>query len=111
MQKALVTAADAPECVIKLLKSYDASALLWSDTDHRHAIVVAVLTRGNEEAKQWLWSALSREEVRELVREYRGACCAEPERAELRKQLGLTTADIPTRPYVDFAERWDAGPR
>ena len=61
-------------------------ALRWADPDHRHLIVVAILTRGNAEAQEWLWSVLSREEVRELVREYRGACCAEPERAQLRKE-------------------------
>jgi hypothetical protein len=94
------TAADAPESVVKLLKSYDPKELRWRDRNHRHLIVVAILTRGNEEAKQWLWSVLPEERVRELVRSYRGAGCAEPDRAELRKQLGLTTTDIPTRPYL-----------
>lgn len=103
----LVSAEDAPESVIKLLKSYDPAALLWAERDHRHLIVVAILTRGNEEAKEWLWSVLSREEVRELVREYAGACCAEPERDQLRKELALTTADIPTRSFVPLGERWD----
>jgi hypothetical protein len=94
------TAADAPESVVKLLKSYDPKDLRWRDRNHRHLIVVAVLTRGNEEAKQWLWSVLPEERVRELVRSYRGAGCAEPDRVELRNQLGLTTTDIPTRPYL-----------
>lgn len=103
-QGPLVSAEDAPESVVRLLKSYDPGALLWAERDHRHLIVVAILTRGNDEAKEWLWSVLSREEVRELVREYRGACCAEPERVLLRQQLALTTADIPTRPFIGFGE-------
>jgi hypothetical protein len=94
------TAADAPEAVVKLLKSYDPKDLRWLDRNHRHLIVVAILTRGNEEAKQWLWSVLPEERVRELVRSYRAAGCAAPDRAELRNQLGLTTTDIPTRPYL-----------
>jgi hypothetical protein len=94
------TAADAPESVVKLLKSYAPNELWWRTTDHRHLIVVAILTRGNAEAKDWLWSVLSLEEVRDLVRQYAGAGCAEPARAQLREQLGLTTADIPTRAYL-----------
>jgi hypothetical protein len=98
--RAPVTAADAPESVVKLLKSYDPKSLRWRVADHRHSIVVAILTRGNVEAKEWLWNVLSREDVIELVRQYGGAGCAEPERAQLREQLGLTTADIPTRAYL-----------
>ena len=94
------TAADAPEPVKKLLKSYDPKALRWRVPGHRYEIVVAVLTRGNDQAKQWLWSVLSLSEVRELVRKYRGAGCAEPDRALLRQQLALTDADIPSRPYL-----------
>lgn len=99
---ALVTAADTPESVRQLLKSYDPKALRWRVRNDRYAIVVAILTRGGEEAMQWLWSILSHGKVRELVREYRGASCAEPDRVKLREQLQLTTADIPTRPYIGF---------
>jgi len=102
------TAADAPEAVVKLLKSYDPRSLRWRKRDHRHLIVLAILTRGNEEARQWLWSILSEERVRELVRSYRGAGCAEPDRAELRKQLGLTTTDIPISHRGRISE-WSAG--
>jgi hypothetical protein len=94
------TAADAPESVVKLLKSYDPAELQWQVADHRHLIVVSVLTRGNEDAKEWLWSVLSREEVRELVRQYAGSGCAEPDRVQLRAQLGLTATDIPRRAYL-----------
>jgi len=37
------------------------------------SVVVAILTRGSREAKAWLWSVLARDEVRKLVRHYRGA--------------------------------------
>jgi hypothetical protein len=98
----LVTAADAPESVRKLLKSYDPQELRWRVRNDRHEIVVTVLTRGNAEAKRWLWTVLSHGEVRELVRKYRGAGCAEPDRVLLRQQLKLTTTDIPIRPHLGF---------
>lgn len=94
------TAAEAPEAVRKLLKSYDPKALNWRISGHRHEVVVAILTRGSDEAKAWLWSVLSRDDARELVRAYRGAGCAEPARAILRLQLGLTEVDVPPRPYL-----------
>jgi hypothetical protein len=62
--------------------------------------VVAVLTRGNDEAKKWLWSVVSLREVCALVRKFRGAGCAEPERSLLRQELRLSVADIPARPYL-----------
>lgn len=101
-KKAIVTAADAPESVRQLLKSYDPKALKWRVRNDRYAVVVAILTRGGDEAKQWLGSVLSQSEVRALVREYRGSGCAEPDRVKLREQLQLTTTDIPTRPYIGF---------
>ena len=94
------TAADAPEAVRKLLKSYDPGALRWSVPGHRHESVVAILTRGSDEAKRWLWRVLSREDARRLVAAHRGAGCAEPARAALRRELGLTQVDIPRRPYL-----------
>ncbi|MDP9003078.1 MAG: hypothetical protein M3O46_23555 [Myxococcota bacterium] len=99
-----MTAADAPQSVRKLLKSYDARQLRWSVRGHRYEIVVAILTRGNEEAKRWLWTVLSRDQVRELVRKYRGAGCAEPARSLLRRELKLSKVDVPTRPYVGFGD-------
>jgi predicted HicB family RNase H-like nuclease len=99
----LATAADAPESVRKLLKSYELKELRWSVRGHRYEIVVAVLTRGNDRAKRWLRGVLPLSEVRALVRKYRGAGCAEPDRALLRKQLNLTEGEVPPRPYVGFA--------
>ncbi|HKO91634.1 MAG TPA: hypothetical protein VJU61_10800 [Polyangiaceae bacterium] len=89
-----------------LLKSYVLENVHWDEKNDRHVIVVAILTRGDQTAKKWLWSVLGRKEVRQLVREYRGAGCAEPDRVLLRKQLRLTTADIPQRPYLGLG--WDA---
>jgi hypothetical protein len=99
-----VTAADAPESVQKLLKSYDPGKLRWSIPGHRYEIVIAALTRGDREAKRWLWSVLSRDQVRKLVREFRGAGCAEPTRRLLRRQLKLSKVDIPPRPYLGFGD-------
>jgi hypothetical protein len=94
------TAADAPESVRRLLKSYKLDDIRWDEKNDRHVIVVTILTRGDSAAKRWLWSVLARSDVRDLVREYGGAGCAEPDRALLRKQLRLTTADIPKRAYL-----------
>ena len=96
------TARDAPEDVRKLLKSYDPAKLEWEVSADRYAVVVAILTRGNAASKRWLWSVLSRDQVRHLVREYAGSGCAEPDRALLRKQLRLSPEDIPSRPYLGF---------
>jgi len=47
---------------------------------------------------------LKADQVRELVRAYRGAGSNEPDRARLRNELGLSNDDIPVRPFVGF--RW-----
>jgi hypothetical protein len=101
------SAADAPIEVRRLLKTYDPGELLWSVADDRYAVVREILVRGDKRAKRWLDRALSRKEVRELVRSYGGAGCSEPERVKLRNDLGLTVEDIPVRPYLGF--KWRAG--
>jgi hypothetical protein len=67
-----------------------------------------ILVRGDAVAKRWLRGRLSRDEVRKLVRAYRGAGCAEPDREVLRRKLALTASDIPVRPYIGFRLREDA---
>jgi hypothetical protein len=99
------SAADAPEEVRRLLKTYRPAALVWSNLDHRYAIVREILLRGDEGAARWLRSVLGRNQVRALVRRYRGIGASEPERKKLRRQLGLTIADIPSRPYLGFKWR------
>lgn len=96
------TAAQAPEAVRRLLKSYDLGALAWANPDHQYAIVRAILVRGDAQAARWLRGVLPETKVRELVRHYRGAGCNEPERRRLRKELRLTLNDIPSRPYLGF---------
>jgi len=96
------TAAQAPEAVRRLLKSYDLGALAWTNPDHQYAIVRAILVRGDDQAARWLRRVLSRAKVRDLVQQYRGAGCNEPERQRLRKELRLTVNDIPSRPYLGF---------
>lgn len=96
----LLSAADAPESVVRLLKSYEPRALLWADPIHRYVVVREILARGDAEARTWLWSTMTRHLVRKLVRDHRGAGLAEPERAKLRCELGLTTDDLPMRPYL-----------
>jgi hypothetical protein len=98
----ILTAAEAPEAVRRLLKSYDAEALKWAETDHRYAIVREILVRGDDQAAHWLHKVLRRAEIRELLRRYRGAGCNEPERQKLRKEFRLAVDDIPNRPYLGF---------
>jgi hypothetical protein len=78
---------------------------MWAQPDHRYVIVREIVLRGDEEALRWLRSVLGRNQVRALVRRYGGAGVSEPDRAKLRKELDLTTADIPSRPYLGFKWR------
>jgi hypothetical protein len=88
-----------------LLKSYEPANLNWSDADHRYTVVREILLRGDEEARVWLRHVLGRNQVRALVRRYRGAGASEPDREKLRNELGLTTDDIPSRPYLGLQVR------
>jgi hypothetical protein len=99
----LLTAADAPESVRRLLKSYEPQALLWGHPGHRYIVVSEILARGDDEARAWLWDTMERRQVIEMVREHRGAGLAEPVRARLRDELGLTTDDLPVRPYLGMS--------
>jgi hypothetical protein len=94
--------ADAPQSVRRLLKSYEPAALKWSEPDHRYVIVREILLRGDDDAGGWLRTVLGRNQVRALIRRYGGAGISEPDRARLRKELELTTEDIPSRPYLGF---------
>lgn len=102
-ERHLITAADLPEAVRSLLKTYEPLGLLWAEPNHRYLIAREVLTRGDEEARVWLWATMKRENVVELVKDFRGAGLAEPDRARLRQELGLTTEDLPVRPYVGMS--------
>jgi hypothetical protein len=105
----IVTAADAPEVVQQLLKTYDLAALQWAVADHRYAVVREILLRGAPEARAWLARMLRREEVRALLREYRGAGCTEPERKRLRQQFRLTTDALPERWHIPALWEDDRG--
>lgn len=105
--RSVASGADAPQAVRRLLKSYDPSALSWSHPDHRYVIVREILLRGDGEAARWLRRVLGRGQVRALVRRYRGAGANEPDRERLRKELGLTRKEIPSRPYLGF--QWRSG--
>jgi hypothetical protein len=102
----IATAVEAPIAVRRLLMKYDPSELRWGKLDHRYVIVREILLRGDGRAVSWLRTMLSAREVRELVRQYAGAGCNEPERQKLRSTLGLTTNDIPVGRY--FRLKWRA---
>jgi hypothetical protein len=101
--RAVKSGADAPQSVRRLLKSYEPSALDWSEPDHRYVIVREILLRGDEDAARWLKKVLSRSQVRALVRGHQGAGANEPDRERLRQKLGLSVEEIPRRPYLGFA--------
>jgi hypothetical protein len=102
-ERRLLTAADAPASVRRLLKSYEPQALLWGHPGNRYIVVSEILARGDDEARAWLWDTMDRRQVIEMVRERRGAGLAEPVRARLREELGLTTDDLPVRPYLGIS--------
>lgn len=96
----IVTAAEAPAVVRRLLKSYDPAQLRWAKLNHRYVIVREVLLRGDDRAVSWLRGLLFPREVRDLIRRYRGAGCDDSERQRLRTALHLTVDDVPARAYA-----------
>jgi hypothetical protein len=101
----ILTAAEAPVAVRKLLESYDPAQLRWARMNHRYVIVREVLLRGDDRAVSWLRGLLFPRELRDLIRRYRGAGCNEIERQKLRTALHLTVDDVPTRAYLGFKWR------
>jgi hypothetical protein len=93
-----------PQSVAQLLKTYEPSQLRWENPADRWAIVSAVLVRGGVDAREWLGRRLSRAELQQLARQFRGAGLNEPDRAKVRADLGLSEEDIPKRPFLGF--RW-----
>jgi hypothetical protein len=93
----IVTAAEAPAVVRRLLDSYDPGQLRWAKVNHRYVIVREVLLRGDDRAVRWLRGLLFPRQLRELIRRFRGAGCTDSERQKLRAALYLTVRDIPAR--------------
>ncbi|HET6150295.1 MAG TPA: hypothetical protein VFH68_22335 [Polyangia bacterium] len=91
---------DLPIGVAQLVKSYDLSSLRWDNIDDRYVVVREILDRGSTDARQWLDQQLSREDIRKLLCEFRGAGFDEPARARLRAEFELTAEDIPVRPFI-----------
>jgi hypothetical protein len=98
----IVTAAEAPAVVRRLLKSYDPAQLRWTKSNHRYVIVREVLLRGDDRAVSWLRGLLFPRELRDLIRRHRGAGCNDVERQKLRATLHLTVDDIPPRAPAVF---------
>ena len=99
------TAAEFPESVRQLLKTYDLHQLHWHDPADRWAVVAAILTRGSPAARDWLVSRSTLDELRKLATAFRGAGLNEPDRAKLRAELSLGEAEVPSRPYIGFEWR------
>ena len=92
-----------PADVRPLLKTYDIRKLKWRREADRYAIVREILSRGSRPALSWLGNVLPRAEQKALVRKYRGAGLNERDRARVRRRLGLTTRDLPARPFLGFS--------
>ena len=91
-----------PISVAQLIKSYDLSALRWERADDRYVVVREILDRGSADARHWLATQLSREDIRKLLCEFRGAGFDESGRAKLRAEFDLTEEDIPVRPSIPW---------
>ena len=72
-------------------------------------MVKEILLRGDETARRWLGTMLKPHQVRDLIRTYRGAGSNEPDRAKLRRELGLSSTEIPVRPFVGLRCRSSTG--
>ena len=101
-----LTGMDTPAPVRSLLKTYNPADLRWINPDDRYAIVCEILIRGNSEARQWLDQMLDLDQVRQLVKEYRGTGCTEPDRVRLRTEFNLSADDIPVRPWPHLGMGW-----
>jgi hypothetical protein len=99
--RAAVTASlvDLPSAVRRLLDSPPAPEPRWAVPEERHAIVVEILTRGDDAAERWLWSQTSKEDARSLLRSYGGAGFDDEARDLLRRKMGLSERDVPRRPF------------
>ncbi len=97
---------DSPAAVRRLLKTYNPADLRWTNADDRYTIVCEILIRGDREARQWLDEMLDLDQVRQLLKEYRGTGCTEPDRKRLRTAFNLSTDDIPVRPWPHLGMGW-----
>jgi hypothetical protein len=96
---------DLPIAVRRLLDSASSPEPRWAVPEERHAIVVEILTRGNDAAERWLWSQTSKEDARTLLRRYGGAGFDDEARDVLRRKMGLSERDVPRRPFRAMAPR------
>jgi len=91
----IVTVAEAPAAVRRLLARYEPAQLRWARADHRYVVVREILLRGGDAAVRWLRSILPAQKLRRLIQHFAGAGCSEVERQKLRRALHLTAKDIP----------------
>jgi hypothetical protein len=108
---AAALAVDLPIAVRRLLDPATAGEPRWAVPEERHAIVVEILTRGDDAAERWLWSQTSKEDARSLLRRYGGAGFDDEARDLLRRKMGLSEQDVPRRPFrASMAQRKPASP-
>jgi hypothetical protein len=71
------------------------TALRRDNDADRHAVVVAIVLRGDADARQWFARRISPMEMRDLIGKFGGAGCNEPKRARLRREFNLTEERSP----------------
>ena len=89
-----------PVEVRQLLHRSDLEMCDWNQRADRYPVVAMILSRWSAPSIRWLAGELSLSELRELVVWGAGSGLAEPERERVRRAFGLSTAEIPTRPYL-----------
>ncbi len=89
-----------PVEVRQLLHRSDLESFDWNQRSDRYPVVAMILSRWSAPSLRWLAGELSLFEIRELMVWGAGGGLAEPERERVRREFGLSTAEIPTRPYL-----------
>jgi hypothetical protein len=91
----IVTVAEAPASVRRLLARYEPAQLRWARAEHRYVVVREILLRGGDRTVHWLRSVLPAQKLRQLIQRFAGAGCNELQRQKLRRALHLSVKDIP----------------
>jgi hypothetical protein len=89
-----------PVEVRRLLHRSDLETFDWNQRSDRYPVVAMILSRWSAPSLRWLAGELSCSEIRELLVWGAGGGLVEPERERVRREFGLSTVEIPTRPYL-----------
>jgi len=89
-----------PVEVRQLLHRTDLESFDWNQRPDRYPVVAMILARWSAPSLRWLAGEISSSEIRDLLVWGAGSGLAEPERARVRREFGLSVTEIPARPYL-----------